>query len=152
MPRFSDTPWWLILILNCCSSLAAAEIVPVDEKRAHRYLARIEVHTAAELSGILERTDELFNDQQLDNADPIVFVLHGAEGRVFLRQSYGDNKALVDLAARLSALRVVDIRVCQTWMGGYNIDASQLQPFVDTVPFGPAEVQRLRRDENYSYF
>ena len=58
----------------------------------------------------------------------------------------------MDLAARLSAFKVVDIKVCRTWMGGQRLDESQLPPFVATVPFGPAEEKRLMEEENYVYF
>jgi hypothetical protein len=140
------------LLLHCSGSPVFADVMRAAGEDDKHYVARIEVHTAAELLGILSRADKLFSTRQLNTAEPIVFVLHGAEGQVFLRQSYANHKALVDLAAKLSALQVVDIRVCETWMGGQRIDIEQLQPFVDTVPYGPAEIKRLRGDENYLYF
>jgi hypothetical protein len=149
---FIRLAWVGVLLLCCWGSPVLADVMRAAEEDDKRYLAHIEVHTAAELLGILSRADQLFSTQQLDTAEPIVFVLHGAEGRAFLRQSYASNKTLVDLAAKLSALQVVDIRVCETWMGGRHIDVEQLQPFVDTVPYGPAEIKRLRGDENYVYF
>lgn len=142
----------LLLVCCCYSNALFAEVLPADDDSENLYLARIQVHTTAELAGILLRAEELFNAEQLDTSEPIVFVLHGGEGRAFLRQSYAGNRDLVDLAAKLSALQVVDIRVCETWMGGQRIDARELQPFVDTVPFGPAEVERLRGERNYIYF
>ncbi len=142
----------LLLVCCCYGGPLFAEVMPAAGDSENLYLARIQVHTSAELAGILKRADELFSTAQLDTSEPIVFVLHGGEGRAFLRQSYASNKALVDLAAKLSALEVVDIRVCETWMGGQRIDASELQPFVDTVPYGPAEVKRLRGEQNYIYF
>jgi hypothetical protein len=123
-----------------------------QENSSPRYLAQIELHTAAELTGILQRADQLVDLRQLDTSEPVELVLHGAEGRAFLRQSYGDNKDLVDLARKLSASNVVNIRVCERWMGSEGIDAAQLKPFVDTVTFGPAEVKRLLTLENYRYF
>ncbi len=149
---FIRLAWLVVLVLCCSGSPVFADVMRAAGEDDNHYLARIEVHTAAELLGILSRADQLFTTRQLDTAEPIVFVLHGAEGRAFLRQSYANNKTLVDLAAKLSALQVVDIRVCETWMGGQHIDSEQLQPFVETVPYGPAEVKRLRSDENYLYF
>ena len=116
------------------------------------YVARIQVHTAAELAGVLQRADQLFQSGRLDSGGAVVFVLHGAEGKVFLRERYDKNKSLVDLAAKLSALGVVDIRVCERWLKGQRLDKSQLLPFVDTVPYGPAEIERLHAEEHYSYF
>ena len=61
-------------------------------------------------------------------------------------------KAVVDLAARLSAFNVVDIRVCETSARGLGLDLETLFPFVDTVAYGPDEVVRLLEVEKYSYF
>lgn len=154
MPEFAFIRIARVLLLMCCcySSALFAEVMLAAGDSENLYLARIQVHTTAELAGILQRAEALFNAEQLDTSEPIVFVLHGGEGRAFLRQSYASNKDLVDLAAKLSALKVVDIRVCETWMGGQRIDARQLQPFVDTVPYGPAEEKRLRGERNYIYF
>ena len=139
----------LLLLVVCYTASAQAPRIPQHDQR---YLAQIELHSAAELEGILHRAEEVYSERQYSAGDPVVFVLHGAEGRVFLRQSYTANKSLVDLAARLTALRVVDIRVCESWMGGQNIDPAQLLPFVDTVSNGPEEVRRLMSQDNYSYF
>lgn len=138
------------VLLGYCWA-AAAQVSHLAQSD-QRYLAQIELHSAAELEGILHRAELLYSERQYSAADPVIFVLHGAEGRVFLRQSYTENKTLIDLAARLSALQVVDIRVCESWMGGQNIDPAQLLPFVDTVPNGPKEILRLMNEENYSYF
>jgi intracellular sulfur oxidation DsrE/DsrF family protein len=69
-----------------------------------------------------------------------------------MRDRYQKNKHLVDLAARLTAFNVVDIRVCETRMGVLGQPVSSLVPFVSTVPFGPAEVDRLVNEEEYLYF
>jgi intracellular sulfur oxidation DsrE/DsrF family protein len=133
-----------------CTGAWAQEFLP--EGSEQRYIARIELHSAAELAGILRRADVLFSERGFEPGEPVVFVLHGAEGRVFLRQSYPQNKSLVDLAARLSALGVVDIKVCETWMGGQNIERAQLLPFVGTVANGPEETLELMNEKHYSYF
>jgi len=83
---------------------------------------------------------------------PVTFVLHGPEVRILLRQNYLANKPVVDLAASLSALGVVDIKACETWMGGNHISVENLQPFVGTVPYGPAEQRRLLEEDSYLYF
>ena len=132
------------------TGLSAQELLsPGSDKRD---LARVQLHSVEELAGILNRADALFNQSGFRLDEPVVFVLHGAEGKVFLRQSYLKNKSLVDMAARLSALGVVDIKVCETWMGGEKIDRSQLLPFVSTVHNGPQEVLRLLNEGDYSYF
>ena len=119
-----------------------------------RYLTRIELHSAEELNGALMRAEELFaTDRFKAGTDaPVVFVLHGPEARTLLNSEYKLNKSLVDLAARLSAFQIVDVRVCKTWMGGEGIVENQLPPFVSTVPYGPEEKRRLLSDEQYVYF
>lgn len=143
--------WLFGLFLLWFALTSQAELQHADGTVAPRYLADIEVHSAAELESILQRADDLNNAGELDAGEPIVFVLHGKEGKVFLRDRYDDNKDLVDLAARLSALRVVDVRVCERWMGWQRIQVEELQPFITTVPSGPAEIDRLM-DEGYVYF
>lgn len=142
------------LLLLCLPSVLLAQPSfsqppPTDQSN---YLAQIELHTISELHALLQRTDTLFNEGQLDRQSPVVFVLHGDEGRVFMKDSYQMNKEVVDLAARLTAFQAVDIRVCETWMGSKGLDKTGLQPFVDSVPVGPAEVIRLIEEEQYSYF
>jgi intracellular sulfur oxidation DsrE/DsrF family protein len=116
------------------------------------YIARIELHTAEELYAVLVRSDQLLQISQQLPVTPVAFILHGPEARVFFRDQYQQNQELVDLAAKLSAFNVVDIQVCKTWMGSKGLDEGQLLPFVGTVPFGPAEEQRLIRRQSYRYF
>ncbi len=103
---------------------------------------------------LLQRSDQLLQDGTLSmgTSSPVRFVLHGPEVRVLLRQNYSTHKQTVDLAARLSALGVIDIRVCERWMGGNRVEASELPPFVKTVPYGPAEERVLMREQDYVYF
>ena len=109
-------------------------------------------HRREKLAGVLRRAEELYNANQSQTPGPIMFILHGPEGRVFLRGDYDENRSLVDLAARLSALNVVTIHVCETWMRSQGLDSAELLPFVGTVPNGPAEIRRLLAEEQYRYF
>jgi intracellular sulfur oxidation DsrE/DsrF family protein len=132
---------------------AAMEVVP-EQQPLPKYVAQIQLNTAAELAGVLDRADQLLQTGKFSagSDEPIVFVLHGPEARVFFQQNYFANKQLVDVAARLSAFEVVEVRVCRTWMGGDGLNEEDLPPFVSTVPFGPAEERRLMEDEGYVYF
>ncbi len=118
------------------------------------FVAAIELHTTAELYAVLERADQLLADGVALQSEPasVTFVLHGPEVRSLLRQNYLQNKATVDLAARLSALGVVEIKACKTWMGGNGVNPDNLQPFVGTVGYGPGEVRRLVEAEGYILF
>jgi len=71
---------------------------------------------------------------------------------IFFKENYRSFKPIVDLAARLSALEVIDVKVCQVSYEREGLDKSTLLPFVSSVPFGPAEVSRLVDEQEYSYF
>lgn len=141
------------VVLWLCSLLLASPALSQNPDDP-RYVAEFEVHTAAEFMRLLRRAESLFLSGELAQSAGarVTFVLHGPEVRALLRQNYGSYRELVDLAARLSALGVVDVRACRTWMGGNSVDSTQLQPFVTTVAYGPGEVKRLVAEENYIYF
>lgn len=151
--------WLLLLVFSLLSlslqgqSLLGQEFIQAQHSAA-KYLAQIEVHDADELKRLLLRAESLLDsgDFKAGTDTPVAFILHGPEARSLLNANYSKNKILVDLAARLSAFRVVEIKVCKTWMGGEGLDEEQLPPFIATVPFGPAETQRLMQEENYVYF
>lgn len=125
----------------------------VEENASGRYLAKIQLNTADELRSFLQRSEQLFVDNNYQASElSIALVLHGPEAKIFLQDNYLQNKSLVDMAARLSAFGVVKVNVCEMWMGGEGIDGKSLPPFVDTVPFGPAEKKRLIEKEGYVYF
>ena len=139
----------ILLVLGPWPALAQS-----DSAEPSAYIAGIELHTAEELQTALKRAEQLLLDGRLalGSQMPVVFVLHGPEVRVLLRQNYLKYKTTVDLAACLSALGVVDIKACETWMGGNQIMVEELQSFVGTVPYGPGELNRLVKEENYLYF
>ncbi len=127
----------------------AAPVNPVlvqDKK-----LASIQVHTVDELNNLLDKIDRQ-RATQVDQASPVLFVLHGEEARTFIRGNYSANQSVVDKTAKLAALGHVQIEVCETWMGFNNIQASELQPFVKTVRFAPARISDLLENQNYTYF
>ncbi|GAA6136119.1 hypothetical protein NBRC116188_29090 [Oceaniserpentilla sp. 4NH20-0058] len=124
----------LILLLGF-SSLTWAEIQP--------YVAILHAHTAQELSGILDEAEAWSNQSKSYQQQPIAIVLHGDEAKPFIKQNYKQHQALVDKAAKLDAFKVVDIKICETWMGSNGITRDQLPPFVETVPLGLSEEKRL---------
>lgn len=124
----------------------------VERELPGGYLARIELNSPQELEAALKRAELLYQDGAVDGEEPVAFVLHGPEVRIFLRENYSEYKPIVDLAARLSAFKVIDIKVCETWMGENLKNSFRLHPFVSTVPFGPDEISRLLNDQNYVHF
>ena len=131
-------------------SAPAQESAPVDA----RYVADIELQNTQQLSELLARAGQLLLDGvATQNGSPKVsFVLHGPVIRGLLRQNYAGNTQLVNLAASLSALQVVEIKACRTWMGLHEMDEADLQPFVIPVNLGVGEVERLREEKNYLDF
>jgi len=140
----------LLPALCACPALCAQDLVAADQ----RYVVDIELQTIEDLQQLLERAEQLLIAGQVPAADEaaVIFVLHGPVLRSLIRENYLGNKRTVDLAASLSALGMIDIKACRTWMGSNNVAESELQPFVETVSYGPGEVQRLVRERNYLYF
>ncbi|MGH1463211.1 MAG: hypothetical protein ACRBB6_14370 [Neptuniibacter sp.] len=117
-----------------------------------RYLALIKNNTASEVEMLFQRASMLAD--QVDNLtsyEPIVFVLHGEEAHAFRNQNMEQYKSLIELAERLEKRNIIDIRICETWMRTNGVERSELPGFIDTVPLGPAEERRLRK-EGYLYF
>ena len=119
-----------------------------------RYVADIELQTLEQFQQLLVRADELFLAGETSTGDEpaVVFVLHGPVLSSLLRENYLGNRPTVDLAARLSAFGVIDLKACRAWMRRASVSEADLQPFVGTVSYGPGEVQRLVRESNYVYF
>ncbi len=141
-------------VVSAAALLGAPAIAQEEGGSDTHYLAELELHTAEEMFVLLSRAEQLVSDGEivLDGEPRVAFVLHGPEVRVLLRKNYLQNKAVVDKAASLSALGVVEIKACRTWMGGDGIDPAELQFFVETVPYGPAEARRLLERESYISF
>ncbi|ODS24744.1 acyl-CoA transferase [Candidatus Endobugula sertula] len=126
---------------------------PLDSGNANGYVARILNDSPNEVADALERAEKLYLDGKLpQGANPIAIILHGPEVEIFFKDNYEEYKKIVDLAARLSAFGVVDVRVCETQSGIMGRGRSSIHSFIGTVPFGPTEVKRLLDQQNYVYF
>ncbi len=119
------------------------------------YLARVERNDPGEVEQALRKAEQYYLDNNI-NMNPampaIAFVLHGPEVEIFFRKNYRHYKPIVDLAARLSALEVIDIKICRTRLRQLGSTEESLFPFVGSVPFGPAEIERLTGEEGFVYF
>ena len=143
--------WLCLVVLAALWSLAATAEPP----EPIRYVAEIELQTASDLAALLDRAEALFLDGELSQTTgdaPVVMVLHGPVLRSLLKPNYANSRALVDRAASLSALGVLDVRACRSWMTRHDVDERALQPFVRTVDYGPGEVRRLIREQGYISF
>lgn len=124
-----------------------------SSQNADGYVARILSDSPDEVANALSRAEKLYADGKLpQGANPIAIILHGPEVEIFFKDNYGEYKKIVDLAAKLSAFGVVDVRVCETQSGIMGRGRSSIHPFIGTVPFGPTEVKRLLDQQNYVYF
>ena len=134
------------------NDLEGAEAIPVVTETPSLFQARIQEHSAAELYTLLSRAERISGglDEYRTQA-PIAMVLYGEEIELFKRENYRENKALVDLAARLDAFNIVDVKVCRDWMAQRGIEITDLPPFVDSVSAGNQEVKRLEK-AGYAYF
>ena len=147
-------------LLFCLAGVVRADTLSFESMRYASdggQLAEIRLHTADELLTILRRAEgvlfsALEDDPAFEAAEPIYFLLHGEEAKVFFRRNYLQHQELVDLAARLSAFGVIQVRVCERWMGGNDLDPQKLQPFVGTVPWAAREISRLMDEKGYIYF
>ncbi len=133
------------------------EIVPtaaeVLETEAAGLVARVDFEQADQLLGALERAEAYYQQEGLNlSHPPVAFVIFGPPVSIFFKENYQKNQKVVDLAAKLTALKVIDVKVCQFSYIKAGLDGEDLLPFVSTVPFGPDELTRLIEDEDYSYF
>jgi intracellular sulfur oxidation DsrE/DsrF family protein len=112
----------------------------------------ITVHTLDELRVLLDRAEQLAGTLQPkgENAS-VVLVLHGPEVEFFASSNYGKYKDIVDQAARLDAFDIVDVKICQTMMSIQGVARDDIPAFIEQVPLGQAEINRLV-GEGYVYF
>lgn len=111
-----------------------------------RYLFRVTLHTPVEIEKLLARAEQLAATQRpADRGAGIALVLHGPEVEIFARKNYTKYRHIVDRAARLSAEGVVEIKMCQTEMRSRAIRDEDVPRFIEFVPYGPDEEDRLQR-------
>lgn len=109
-----------------------------------RYLFDATSHSVEELQNLLRRAEEITISQPegYQNID-IALVLHGPDINLFHKQNYSENKNMVDLAAKLDAFGIIDMKICEYTMSVMELDRSDIPSFIEPVPFVPAEIKRL---------
>jgi intracellular sulfur oxidation DsrE/DsrF family protein len=126
--------------------------VPNREATARGLVLDISVHSLEELGVLLDRAEKLaVRSRPQDEKPGVVLVLHGPEVKFFAISNYSRYKDIVDQAARLDALDVVDVKICRTMMHRLGVERDDIPAFIEQVPYGPGEVERLVRD-GYVYF
>ena len=122
----------------------APESLPTEGEAPVRAVLDISVHTIEGLKVLFDRAEELAMRPQAPGGEAsVVLVLHGPEVQFFSIRNYEKYKDIVDQAARLDAFDVVDVKICQTMLGIEGIDRDDIPSFIEQVPLGSGEVDRL---------
>ena len=114
------------------------------------YVFSVTVSTPQQLDVVLNRAEdlrELFDPEQHSR---IAIVLHGDELQLFQKQNYSSNQSVVERARLLDADDIIDIKACQTMMRVLEIEQHELPSFIEQVPFAPAEIERLEREQGFT--
>jgi intracellular sulfur oxidation DsrE/DsrF family protein len=129
-----------------------AELGKREASAANRAVLDISVHTVEALQVVFERAEQLAGEPGMHGGDAsIVLVLHGPEVEFFATKNYATYRGIVDQAERLDSLDIIDVKVCQTMMRRFGIGQDEIPAFIEQVPLGPAEIDRLV-GEGYVYF
>jgi hypothetical protein len=120
------------------------------EPRAEGYVLSVTVESAQQLDVVLTRAEDLRELFNPDEHSKIAIVLHGDELQLFQKDNYAVNQSVVERARLLDQDNIIDIKACQTMMRILEIDQSELPSFIEQVPFAPAEIERLEREEGFT--
>lgn len=140
----------LLMVLLTTTALAPVPVAAADGETVRSFL-EITPGNLTELEALvstLEAADILSSNV---TSEPVVVILHGDEALPFTRSRYAENRSLVDRTALLDAYRLLDVRMCRTWMQENGISDNDLLPFVDTVDFAPEEARRLTAEGYQPY-
>ena len=133
-------------------ALAGISQLEKDQTFAHkRFMVDLSLHNASEIEAFLKHAEKLSSRLEGNSDYPgIALVLHGPEIEYFARKNYDKYKTIVDLAARLDAGNVIDVKACQTMMKFLHVEKDEMPDFIEQVPYGPNEMKRLEI-EGYTY-
>jgi hypothetical protein len=125
---------------------ALPEVLTIEGDAPARVVLDISVHTLEGLKVLFDRAEALAMRPQVQGEEAsVVLVLHGPEVEFFSTRNYAQYKDIVDQAARLDAFDVVDVKICQSMMEARGIERDDIPSFIEQVPLGPGEIERLVR-------
>ncbi|RLA03707.1 MAG: hypothetical protein DRQ45_02330 [Gammaproteobacteria bacterium] len=131
-------------VLVADDAVILPESIPAEGEAPVRAVLDISVHTIEGLKVLFDRAEELAMRPQAPGGEAsVVLVLHGPEVQFFSIRNYEKYKDIVDQAARLDAFDVVDVKICQTMMGIEGVERDDIPSFIEQVPLGSGEVDRL---------
>ena len=114
------------------------------------YVFSVTVNTPQQLDVVLNRAEDLRALFKPEDHGRIAIVLHGVELQMFQKRNYSNNQSMVERARLLDEGNIIDIKACQTKMRELNIEQSELPSFIEQVPFAPAEIERLEREQGFT--
>ena len=120
------------------------------EPKEGGYVFSVTVESAQQLDLVLSRAEDLRELFNPDEHSKIAIVLHGDELQLFQKDNYSSNQSMVERARLLDQEKIIDIKACQTMMRILEIEQSELPGFIEQVPFAPAEIERLQREEGFT--
>lgn len=138
-------PGLLLLI-----SLPLAQLQAQDDAKAPGYVFSVTVSSPQQLDVVLNRAEDLRALFNPDEHGKIAIVLHGDELQLFQKDNYSSNQSVVDRARLLDQDNIIDIKACQTMMRALHIEQSELPSFIEQVPFAPAEIERLQKEQGFT--
>ena len=111
------------------------------------YLFDVSNHSFEELESLLQRAQEIsqFDKKNYDNLE-IVMILHGPDIDWFTRKNHEKNQRLIDLAAKLDAFDIIDMKVCETSMNNRGVKREDIPAFIESVPYAPDEMKKLTEE------
>ena len=120
------------------------------EPRSTGYVYSVTVTSAQQLDVVLSRAEDLRELFDPAEHSRIAIVLHGDELHLFQEQNYSSNQSMVERARLLDQDNIIDLMACQTMMRTLQIEQNELPGFIEQVPFAPAEIERLQREEGFT--
>ncbi|MDH3389707.1 MAG: hypothetical protein OEN02_17610 [Gammaproteobacteria bacterium] len=130
--------------------LPLAQVCAQNAAAAPGYVFSVTVSSPQQLEVVLDRAEDLRKLFQPGDLGKIAIVLHGDELQLFQKNNYRSNQSLVDRARVLDQDSIIDIKACQTMMRMLDIEQADLPNFIEQVPFAPAEIERLQREEGFT--
>jgi hypothetical protein len=130
--------------------LPTASFHVLGEPKEEGYVFSVTVESAEQLDVVLSRAEDLRELFNPDEHSKIAIVLHGDELQLFQKDNYNSNQSLVERARMLDEDNIIDIKACQTMMRILEIEQSELPGFIEQVPYAPAEIERLQREEGFT--
>jgi len=122
-------------------------VAPEPEIENKSYLFDVTDHSIEELEALLVRAEEVSQTHPKDFEDlEIVMIIHGPDIDLFTSQNYEQNKQLIDLASRLDAYDVIDMKVCEKTMSLRGVERQDIPSFIESVPYAPIEIKQRLQD------